>query len=109
MLGKSILVMLVTVGLPLAGYIVAKKKKKWVGFVVPLLFFGLSLNSAYFMNQYLHTLPEADPVFIRQMTVLTFDFANIPTLVALLICLIAYWKRRRDQRLSEHDDLRDRF
>ena len=103
---KMLLVLAVTVGLPLAGYFVARRKKKWVGLMIPLVFVGLSLNSAFMMNQYLHTIPEADPLFIRQMTVLTFEFANIPTLVAVLICLIAYWKKRRDQRLSEHTDLR---
>ena len=77
--------------------------------MVPLVFLGLAFNSAFFMNQYLHTLPEADPLFIRQMTMLVFEFANIPTLIAVLICLIAYWKKRRDKRLSEHDDLRSRY
>ena len=78
----------------------AGKENKWVGLIIPGVSLIFSIFSCVTMYRFLITNPEAQPVFIQSMVVLTFMFANIPTVIYFVMYIIGRLKMRKKNQLK---------
>ena len=81
----------------------AGKENKWIGLIIPAVSLVFSLFSCWTMYRFLLTNPEAQPVFIQSMVSLVFMFANIPTVIYLVLYLIGRLRLRKKNQLRKMD------
>ena len=79
----------------------ACRENKWVGLIIPAVSILFSVLSSVIMYRYLITIPDAQPIFIQSMVSLVFLFANIPTVIYLVIYIIGRLKMRKKNQLRK--------
>lgn len=87
----SLLLATVPIALLIVQVELSHKKNGWIGLIIPALSFAFSFLYPISMYRFVQAVSEVQAISMNRMLLLSFAFANIPT----LICVLMYCHGRR--------------
>lgn len=94
----SLLLAVVPIALLIAQMELSHKKSAWIGLIMPIVSFAFSFIYPISMYRFVQAAAEIQTISMNRMLLQSFAFANIPTLICVLMFCHGRWQASKEKK-----------